>query len=257
MDQTMEIEPCSPKRPAYLTRLMEVGKAKKNKEEDTYKNFLIEAENANRYMLTSPSLSINTSGTVVPLGVIKKRATANRSLELIFYFYSRLQDSGAQLGTEAPTFEQILWASNTLSFQELTLFCRDFSVIPTLLSKDELRFIWRVTAPKWEGNLDQRSCRFSDFPDMLVRIAIVAYNKPLMKALLVTEFGYIPAADDMVRTFCNYLRLDDMTWVNHRIATVCWKLLNIFFNCLVSGNLLLLSGIFCAMHALCRSVVRQ
>lgn len=199
---------------------MEAGKAKVLKEDSTYELFLSEAEVANRVNVSSPLVSVTMEGTVLPLGVLKKRANSNRSLELIFYFYSRLQDSAAQLSTEAPTFEQILWASNTMSYMELSLFCRDFSIIPTLLSKDELRFIWRVTSPQWSGNLDMRSCRFVDFPDMLVRIAIVAYNKPMMKALLIDQYGHMPAAADLVQALCTYVKLDDMDWVKHRIATV-------------------------------------
>lgn len=209
-----------PQRPAFLTRLMEAEKNKMLKEDFTYETFLSEAEVANRTNISSPHVAINMTGNVLPLGIVKKRANANRSLELIFYFYSRLQDSAAQLATEGPTFEQILWASNTISFQELALFCRDFSIIPTLLSKDELRFIWRVTAPQWEGNLDQRSCRFCDFPDMLVRVAVVAYNKPVMKALLIEEHGFMPADADLVQALCTYIKLDEMDWVKHRIATV-------------------------------------
>ena len=136
-----------------MDTLLSAAKNKVENEEADYRNFLQEADVASRVLNSNRNIAVNITGTLTPVGGANSHSNSgNRSLELIFYFYARLQGSAQQLGVDAPTFEQIQWASNTLSFMELVMFCRDFSIIPTLLSKDELRFVWRVTAPQWEGN---------------------------------------------------------------------------------------------------------
>lgn len=205
-----------PKRPAYLSTLMKAAKDKEKREADVYETFLEEADCAHVALVRCADVGVNTTGSIAG----RKRDCNNRSLELIFFFYSKLQGAAAQLGVHAPTMDEIMWSSNTISFYELTLFCRDFNIIPALLSKDEMRFIWRVTSPQWLDTDDLRSLRFCDFSDLLVRMAVVAYNKPIMMQLLQMEHGYMPPACDLVNAFINYLRLGDYAWVKNRIETV-------------------------------------
>ena len=42
------------------------------------------------------------------------------------------------------TFAGIDFANESLNFQQLTAFLRDFNAIPALISKDDILFLWKV-----------------------------------------------------------------------------------------------------------------
>ena len=61
----------------------------------------------------------------------------NSSLRTIFIFYSKLQLSGNI------TFDDLDLSNITISFYELMAVLRDFHLVPTFLSKEDIQFAWR------------------------------------------------------------------------------------------------------------------
>ena len=136
---TLSLNP-KPKRPERISTLMEVAERIDDNELELYKKFLISVEKAQRDMF-----SIQSACTITMYHKFESYSLAgprieggNSSLRAIFFFYAKLQVSGNF------TFEDVDVSNITISFYELISVMRDFHLIPTLLSREEVQFAWRV-----------------------------------------------------------------------------------------------------------------
>lgn len=205
-------------RPAYLSTLLTSSREKENRENDVQKKFQSAAATCDHAMLHNKYIDVCPTFAVTEAS---DEEFGNSSLCLMFDFYAKIQNPAQQLGVHAPTYDEIAFANSTLSFYELVVLCRDFSIIPALLSKDELRYLWRVTSAQWvkNGN-DCRSLPFSGFPDFLARMAVLAYNKPMLRSVIMSSEGSMPSPADICEAFCTYLHLNDVAWVKNCIQTI-------------------------------------
>ena len=136
-------------------------------------------------------------------------------------FEAKFQSPVDQLGINSLTYDQITTANETLSFFELLVFCRDFKLIPRLLTKEELKFLWKVIHMERvrQGESGVHYLEFEDFKDFLARLAIFAYNKPGMKMLVLKTKQFLPDAIHMVESLGQYLNLGDENHIRNLILT--------------------------------------
>ena len=128
-----------PERPDRLKALMEASDEMEEKELELFKTFLLAVEKAQRDMFAIQSTCTITmhhqlQSNRVGYGRIEQ---GNSSLRAIFYFYAKLQLSGNI------TFDDLDVSNITISFYELMAVMRDFGLIPTFISKEDVQFAWR------------------------------------------------------------------------------------------------------------------
>ena len=133
------------KRPPALAKLLELRQ--EIVEEDTHKyvQFLEEVEQAQASAFGAQHVAaVNLSSRLGSdsLGP----PPDNSSLRTAFEFYAKLQSPNQQMATRNVTYELMCFANETLSFHELVVWMRDFKVVPTLLTRGELRFLWKTTS---------------------------------------------------------------------------------------------------------------
>ena len=147
---------------------------------------------------------------------IKEGVGYNASLVTIFMFYAKMQDMGCS------TFSSREVANETMSHFELDKLCRDFRIIPTLLTKRELQQIWTGVATENHALMKGpfSKLKFVHFQDFFVRIAIFAYNKPGLKRMILSTTGFLPQSIEIVRYLCKFMHLDDFNYVRNHIRTV-------------------------------------
>lgn len=143
----------------------------------------------------------------------------------IFYFYTKVQSTFQKVGKSA-TYEEVENARVSLSFYELLLLCRDFRIIPKIITKEELYYLWKVmNVQKGKtGSKVSRLVSFTDFKDFLARIAILAFNKPGIRRMIINNRkdvgGIMPSPTELIGMLAKYLHLDDIDWVRNRVRTV-------------------------------------
>ena len=64
----------------------------------------------------------------------------------LFSFYAKLFDPRKQLCLRGPTYEQIQFANSTVCLGEAVRFCRDFRILPQLLTRGDIVFVAVVLA---------------------------------------------------------------------------------------------------------------
>jgi hypothetical protein len=114
------------------------------------------------------------------------------SLELIFNHYCLLQPPRQQRMQAKISFSEIATANATLSTLETLALCRDFDIVPNLITKAELAKVCKVCKVKRGHNQpidnidgdDERNLNelnFDDLLDFLVHVALLAFNKPAFR----------------------------------------------------------------------------
>lgn len=147
---------------------------------------------------------------------------------------------------KSASYEEAENARVSLSFYELLLLCRDFRIIPKIITKEELYYLWKVmNVQKGKSGVKvSRLVSFVDFKDFLARIAILAFNKPGIRRMLVVgndttassasargeattggagEGGggdRMPPPQELIGMLAKYMHLDDFDWVRNRVRTV-------------------------------------
>ena len=208
-------------RPEIITRLLNIKNDIKVQDERDFYDFLGEVEMSYQTANEIHNIcQVSLSYQVVSVEV--SRAAENSSLRTAFDFYAKLQTPGQQLATSNVTYELVRFANETLSFHELAVWMRDFNVIPSLLTKGELRFLWKITSLQWVrmGKDQIKYLTFDMFQDFFARMAVLAYNKPGMRRLILNTNGLMPSPADLVETLCHFMHLDDFGWVKDRLNTV-------------------------------------
>jgi len=126
----------TPELPPLLSSILSLTKKNKKISSSLYKQFLSSSSLSSSLLLSSPiniSLSYNKKEAL-----ISSFFKCNSSILKIFLFYSRMQQDA-----KASSFSAIETANETLSLQEFLYFCKDFKIIPKLLSMAEVTLVWR------------------------------------------------------------------------------------------------------------------
>ena len=216
--------PASSGRPAQLGLLLDSLGSRYSFGEEKYSGFVGLADAAVREVRRTGMFSIEMSSHVsnnrqgktddnqfaVPV------QEKNSSLLLVFMFYAAMQVVGAA------SFSATQMANETMTLYELDKFCRDFKIIPNMLSKSEIKAVWSIFASAYATKKRQNlvAMTFEDFQDLFVRMALFAYNKRGMKRMIEAVSGSFPPPEQLVKFFCTYCHLDDYSKVKYIIRTV-------------------------------------
>jgi hypothetical protein len=203
-------------RPAFLDKILSVVSQKEDEELTIYKEFLKNSlEVVNRYK--GKTLSFDWT-----IEIEHSDSVLNGSLCYIFYFYAKIHSPGQKNGSRFTTREAEEQARDSLSFFEVLLFCRDFRIIPRFLIRDEIMFLWKIMNIEKAQNGEPASklIDLNHFKDLICRMAILAFNKPGMKKLIIQANGTMPTMIEQVNSFAMYLHLNDIDYVRNRIRTV-------------------------------------
>lgn len=162
----------------------------------------------------------DAKGGMAPWGQVRappRPALRTGPLSLIFDFYARLQEPGAQLGKDR-TYAMIQDCNTRLSFFEIMCFARDFDVVPKLMTKAALAYVWRVASAlpnrsaenQGDGMGAQREAGLdiTEFLMLLVRIALVAFAE-----------RSVGDPERAVRCLVEWLRLDEPKRVRQIVHT--------------------------------------
>ena len=121
-------------------------------------------------------------------GAATNRALKPGPLMALFRFYARLFSARTALRERSPTYAEIYRATKTMVFGELLSFARDFDLVPSLLSKGELYYVFRKTRRFWceesspilepSSRLFFEELKYDEFEECLARIALLVYARP-------------------------------------------------------------------------------
>lgn len=141
---------------------------------------------------------------------------ATNTLLLIFQFYAKIKTASSHA-----TFSAQEDDVNFMSFSKVEIFCRDFKVVPRLLTREELKMLWGdiARAHVLAGRGVFTVIDFDEFKDLIIRMALWAYHKPGLKKLIITLEGFMPRNAEILQSFCHYLKLPDVQFINNFIRT--------------------------------------
>jgi hypothetical protein len=206
------------KRPEVLDQILRISDSISTEEIEIYKSFLLSVEKAQVDAFTAQSkCSITMHHKIISYDSNNNRKEEdNCSLYAIFYFYSKLQVGGLI------TFEDMDISNITISFHELCAILRDFKVMPTLISKEDVQFIWKVMNLQSIklGGSSLKDLDFDLLKQILARIAIIAYNRSGMRRLILNSNGKMPSQLELVEMLCKHMKLDDYSFVRDQINTI-------------------------------------
>lgn len=104
------------------------------------------------------------------------------------------------------TFDEIKLANETLCFGELLGFARDFELVPQLITKGDLMYVWESQRGGPRGFYEKNCIDLVQFKECLARIALMVYAQPPR-----SRTPRPPA--EKVQGLIRYLHLDDITHV--------------------------------------------
>eukprot|EP00607_Mallomonas_marina_P011094 CAMPEP_0182424852 /NCGR_PEP_ID=MMETSP1167-20130531/11112_1 /TAXON_ID=2988 /ORGANISM="Mallomonas Sp, Strain CCMP3275" /LENGTH=710 /DNA_ID=CAMNT_0024604971 /DNA_START=42 /DNA_END=2174 /DNA_ORIENTATION=+ len=192
-------------RPEFLKKLLEVTHKQTERNKNLYAQFISLSQAAVQ--------DTKLSGVISPKLTIKSgkedpETVSSATLRTIFNFYSKFQPPA---GSQTLSFNERAIANETLSLFELVVFCRNFQVIPKLITKEELTFLWKtVNIERIKSGVGVKQViDYEEFKLFLVRIAVFAYTKPGMLMLIDAICGKIPNHHEMVESLANYIHLND------------------------------------------------
>jgi hypothetical protein len=207
------------KCPAILRKVLALTNHFEQSEGKIYSEFLQEADRVANAK-ESGTLDIKLSSRLTDVG--SQSDGINSSLALVFNFYAKLQSPQAQMQKGGLTYDEIKISNETLSFYETLLLLRDFEVLPKLITKEELLFLWKV------GNIQNihlgkdalRMLDFRQFIDMLAKIAIFAYNKPGLRQVVIRLNGEMITPLQQVQALAAYMHLEDHERTRNAVRTI-------------------------------------
>jgi hypothetical protein len=112
-----------------------------------YQLFCEDADRATVVLQSSRGVALSATYDELRYRELKDKKDMRRpgSLLMIFAFYAKIQSWAGQLMRRLATFDQYRHLDATISFFELLVFCRDFKIVPTLISKRDIFNIWKWT----------------------------------------------------------------------------------------------------------------
>ena len=102
-----------------------------------------------------------------------------------FNFYAKLLDPKIATGSYYPTFEAIERAARTCTFTECLAFAWDFDIVPHLLSRGDLRYVFAYVQRDSEDYINELT--YEQFEEFLARVSLVAYEKTIELPVLPGE----------------------------------------------------------------------
>ena len=214
----------APRRGSQLGLLLDTLNAKYDFGEEKYSSFVSITDTAIRDMRSSGILNVLFSSEMDrsrhslddPAKAPAKDEEKNSSLLLAFMFYAAMQVAGTA------SFSATQLANETMTLYELDKFCRDFKIIPNMLSKHEIKALWSVYGVAYQQKYRQplQAMTFIDFQDFFVRMALYTYNKCGMRRMIVAVIGHFPPPEQLVSYFCSYCHFHDYSKVKTIIRTV-------------------------------------
>ena len=102
-----------------------------------------------------------------------------------FNFYAKLLDPRIATGSYYPTFEAIERAARTCTFTECLAFAWDFDIVPHLLSRGDLRYVFAYVQRDSEDYINELT--YEQFEEFLARVSLVAYEKTIELPVLPGE----------------------------------------------------------------------
>jgi len=209
----------NPGRPKLLGQLLDGVSSSLVHSDDKFKMFVAASEDTTAAVKACEVLDVKCTLKYSPpvTGEEEKVDSATNAMVFTFMFYAAMQQGGST------SFQATEIANETLSYFELDKFCRDFDLVPKLLTKNETKAIWMdfiSMHAQQEGGTPLQALNFPQFQDMFVRMALFAYNKVGMKKMILSVTGFFPSAEDIVEAMCNHCQFNDFAACQRHIRAV-------------------------------------
>jgi len=225
------------RRPPLLGAYLDFTREQSRIFSDKYNAFVMTATETQSKCESIQSVSVNLAGKVCFGAMAKDEVDGDDDelktplvhahdgiLDHIVEFYAKFNNKG-------PTFSDIDNSSRSWGMHEIETFCRDFSLVPKLISREELRNLFMfmiqelMTKERERGSSNKKVSRLSIdlLREFLARMAVFIYGKPGIVALLAQSGvdivdGNNPA--DRVKNLIHYLKLRESESVKRLIRTV-------------------------------------
>ncbi|KAJ1448598.1 hypothetical protein M885DRAFT_538627 [Pelagophyceae sp. CCMP2097] len=123
------------------------------------------------------------------------------ALVVLFDFYAKLQTPQAQMAQKALTYAEIQHCNERLSFFEMLCFCRDSRIVPDLVPKQTLDYVWKLSTLKRSGrgaptshtttSLKDVGLDLEEFIHVLLRVALVGFAEAALgqPRLAISKFA--------------------------------------------------------------------
>jgi hypothetical protein len=211
------LEQCEP--PPNLARVLEFARTQRQNAYDIYNEFLLSARQANttcNLMKLPIEASYKLVGSVAP-EKLPDADGRNDTLIHIFDFYARIKQHIAN-----KTFSEQQISFSTLTFSKVEVFCRDFQIIPKLLTREDVKILWEEIANEYmlKGLGTFTTLDFINFKDLIIRMALWSYYKPGLKKLILITDGFLPKPKEIVSCFSTFLHLYDDDYIANFLRTI-------------------------------------
>ena len=121
---------------------------------------------------------MHTSYDTTSWKVKRPSAVQTGPVATAFNFYAKLLDPRiAKEDSYYPTFDAIRRAARTCTFTESLAFAWDFDIVPHLLSRGDLRYVFAYVQRGPDDYINELT--YEQFEEFLARVALVAYEKTL------------------------------------------------------------------------------
>lgn len=202
--------------PPQMSMALQTVKTIEDDAADIYEEFLERAATAERICRNTGIQILGQYKLTDALPANLNPDEAVNTLLLIFQFYAKIKTASSHA-----TFSAQEDDVNFMSFSKIEIFCRDFKVIPRLLTREELKMLWGdiARAHVLAGRGVFTVIDFDEFKDLIIRMSLWAYHKPGLKKLIITLEGFMPRNAEILQCFCHYLKLSDVRFINNFIRT--------------------------------------
>ena len=131
------------------------------------------------------NVQVHTSYDTTSWKVKRPSAVQTGPVATAFNFYAKLLDPRIATGSYYPTFDAIERAARTCTFTESLAFAWDFDIVPHLLSRGDLRYVFAYVQRGPDDYINELT--YEQFEEFLARVALVAYEKTLEVPVLPGE----------------------------------------------------------------------
>ena len=209
----------NPGRPKLLGQLLDGMNESLVQSDDKFKLFVAQAEQTTASVKACEVMDVKCTLKYNQPSTVEKEwvDTATNSMVFTFMFYAAMQQGGST------SFQATELANETLSYYELDKFCRDFDIVPKMLTKMEIKAIWMdfiSMHAQTEGGVPLQALNFPQFQDYFVRMALYAYNKVGMKKMILSVTGFFPSAEEIIDAMCTHCKFNDFNACQRHIREV-------------------------------------
>ena len=129
--------------------------------------------NFNFYPQGARALQLHAEYDASCYALPRRERAVSGPLVTAFTFYAKVLDPRVATGKYYPLFDSIDRASKTMTFTELLAFCWDFNIVPQLISRGDLRYVFGTVGRAPDDKLTELT--FEQFEELLTRVALVAF----------------------------------------------------------------------------------